>query len=66
MIMPIEIFDTKMFINLSQKARECRVKRLKDIVKLKLKTNHRLYTIKLDGKTADQILKELKCQVIEL
>ncbi len=66
MIMPIEIFDTKMFINLSQNAIECRVKRLKDIIKLKLKTNHRLYTIKLDEKTADQILKELKCQVIEL
>jgi hypothetical protein len=66
MIMPIEIFDTKMFINLSQNAIECRVKRLKDIVKLKLKTNHRLYTIKLDEKTADQILKELKCKVIEL
>jgi hypothetical protein len=66
MFMPIEIFDTKMFINLSQNAIECRVKRLKDIVKLKLKTNHRLYTIKLDEKTADQILKELKCQVIEL
>ena len=64
--MPIEIFDTEMFINLSQNAIECRVKRLKDIVKLKLKTNHRLYTIKLDEKTADQILKELKCQVIEL
>lgn len=64
--MPAEIFDKEEFLNIAQKASECRVKRLKDIVKLKLRTPRQLYTIKLDEETAEEVLKEIKCPIIDV
>ncbi len=64
--MPTEIFDTDKLLNIAQEAQECRVKRLKDIVKLKLRTPYKLYTIKLDEEKAEQILKELKCPIVDV
>ncbi|RLE56688.1 MAG: 50S ribosomal protein L38e [Thermoprotei archaeon] len=68
--MPKEIFNIDEFIRLAQYARECRVKRLEDegIVKLKLRLKRYLYTIKLDPKTAEEILKKIKdkCPVREV
>jgi len=63
--MPSEIADTDEFVRLSERASECRVKRLKDIVKLKLRTSKRLYTIHLNPEKAAEVLKLVKCEVIE-
>jgi len=65
MIVPSEITDVDKFISLSEHARECRVKRLEDIVKLKMRTPSRLYTIKLSADQAAQVLKQLKCEIVE-
>lgn len=65
--MPAEIFDAKKFIDLSEKARYCIVKRLKkgNIVKLKLRTQKMLYTLKVDPDKVEEILKQIKCEVRE-
>jgi hypothetical protein len=64
--MPREIFDTKEFVRLSSGADHCRIKRTKDVVKLKLRTKRLLYTIKLPAKEAEEVLKSLKCPVKEV
>jgi len=63
--MPAEIADVEEFVRISERAEECRVKRLEDVVKLKLRTPNRLYTIKLDAEKAAEVLKQLKCEVVE-
>jgi ferritin-like protein len=63
--MPAEITDTDEFVRVSERANECRVKRLKDVVKLKLRTPKQLYTIRVDPDKAAEILKQVKCEVIE-
>ena len=64
--MPKELKDISKFIELSTKAVECRVIRIKDIVKLKLRTVKYLYTLKLEPESAEEIIKQIKCQVIEV
>lgn len=63
--MPTEISDTEEFLRVSDRATECRVKRLKDIVKLKLRTPSQLYTIQIDPEQAAALLKQIRCEVIE-
>lgn len=64
--MPREIFNTEKFIELAEFAIHCRVKRIKDVVKLKLRTRKILYTLKTDPDSAERLLKDIKCDVIEL
>ena len=64
--MPREIVDEEKFIELAEFAVHCRVKRLKDVVKLKLRTKKILYTYKTDPATAERILRNITCDVIEL
>lgn len=64
--MPREIIDEEKFIELAEFAVHCRVKRLKDVVKLKLRTKKILYTYKTDPATAERILRNITCDVIEL
>ena len=64
--MPKEIFDEEKFLDLAEYAVHCRVKRVKDIVKLKLRTKKTLFTFKTDPIVADRLLRNLKCDVIEL
>jgi hypothetical protein len=63
--MPTELSDTEEFLRVSDRATECRVKRLKDIVKLKLRTPSQLYTIQIDPEKAAALLKQIRCEVIE-
>jgi hypothetical protein len=63
--MPSEISDVEEFVRISERAQECRVKRLEDVVKLKLRTPGKLYTIRLDAEKAANVLKQLKCEVVE-
>jgi hypothetical protein len=63
--MPTEIADTEAFLKISERATECRVKRLKSVVRLKLRTSRQLYTIRVDPEKAAELLKQVRCEVIE-
>jgi len=63
--MPAEVTDAEEFVRMSERAVECRVKRLKDVVKLKIRTPRELYTIKVDPEKAAEMLKQIRCEVIE-
>ena len=64
--MLVKVFDVEEFVKLSEKAKHCTVKRSKDVVKLKLRTGRYLYTLKVDPARADEIVKQLKCEVREI
>jgi len=64
--LPKEIFDEARFLELSERAFHCRVKRSKDVVKLKLRTKRHLFTYKTDPATADRLAKSIGCDIIEL
>jgi len=66
MSMPSEIFDIEKFIGMSERAEYCAVKRLKDVVKLKLRTPRRLYTLKVEPAKAEEIIKKLQCEIREI
>ena len=64
--MPAEILDVEKFVAMSARAKYCTVKRLKEAVKLKLRTPSKLYTLKVEPLKADEIIKKLKCEIQEL
>ena len=64
--MPEEIFDVDEFVSLSRRAEHCTVKRLKKVVKLKLRTPRKLFTLKADQAEAEGIVKKLQCEIIEV
>ena len=66
--MPKEIKDIGEFIDLSEKAEYCIVKRVKksDIVKLKLRTKKYLYTLKVKEANVKGILEKVKCRIVEV
>jgi hypothetical protein len=64
--MPSEIQDVEKFVSLSANAKYCSVKRLKENVKLKLRTQSKLYTLKVESLKADEIIKKLKCEIEEV
>jgi ferritin-like protein len=64
--MPSEISEVEDFIAISERAEYCSIKKLKDVVKLKLRTPRRLYTLKIAPIKAEEIIKKLQCQVREI
>jgi len=64
--LPREIFDEEKFLEISEFAIHCRVKRLKQLVKLKLRTKKILYTYTVDPLTAERLLKNISCDIIEI
>jgi hypothetical protein len=64
--MPREILSEEEFVEILERAEECRVKRLPDEVKLKLRTPHYLYTFKTDPSTAERLLAGMKIPVIDV
>ena len=64
--MPSEMFDVEKFVAMSAKAEFCLVKRLEDVVKLKLRMPKMLYTLKVKPLEAEEIIKKLKCEIEEL
>jgi hypothetical protein len=64
--MPAEIFDVEKFVEMSGNAKYCSVKRLKGVVKLKLRTPNKLYTLKVEPLNAEETIKKLKCEIQEL
>jgi ferritin-like protein len=63
---PAEITDADKFVAMSERADYCAVKRLKDVVKLKLRTARRLYTLKVKPLNAEEIIKKLQCEIREI
>ena len=63
--MPKQIYDVDKFLEMTEDAVECRVKRSSDHVKLKLRTVRYLYTLVVEPQKAEDILQQVKCQVIE-
>jgi len=64
--MPQEIFDVEKFIETSERAEYCNIKRLRRIVKLKLRTPKKLVTLKVDPTKAEEIVKKLRCEIREV
>ncbi len=64
--MPREIFDAEEFVELSQEAEECRIKRNSDNTKLKLRTGKYLYTLKLETGEAQSVISRLGCPTVEI
>ena len=64
--MPTEITDEDAFMKMSESAVECRVRRSGESVKLKLRTPKKLYTMKVVGERAEEIIKGLACEVVEV
>ena len=63
--MPKEVYSKDEFVSLIDKAIECRVKRLSDCVKIKLRTKKYLYTYKAKPSEAEELLKMVKCPIKE-
>jgi ferritin-like protein len=63
---PLEIHDSERFIEISSNADYCAVKKLQGVVKLKLRTAHKLYTLKIEPLKAEEIIKKLQCEIREI
>ena len=64
--MPTEIHDSEHFVSMSERAQYCAVKRLKDVVKLKMRTPGMLYTLKIEPLKAEEVIKKLQCEIREI
>ena len=64
--MPKEISDAEEFIELSEDAEECRIKRNPDNTKLKLRSGRYLYALKLDPDEAQSVISRLNCPTVEI
>jgi ferritin-like protein len=64
--MPQEIVDVDKFVEAAERAEYCAIKRLKRVVKLKLRTPSKLYTIKVEPPKAEEIIKKLRCEIREV
>ena len=64
--MPAEVIEVERFVELSERASYCAIKRLPETVKLKLRTPKMLYTLKTDPAKAEEIIKKLSCEIREI
>jgi len=64
--MPHEIKDVEEFIQLSDRAHYCDIKRVRRAVKLKLRTPGGLYTLKAEPDKAEEVMKKLRCEIREV
>ncbi|RLE89732.1 MAG: hypothetical protein DRJ49_02120 [Thermoprotei archaeon] len=58
--MPTEIFDESRLLELAKIAMRCKVVKYTDVVKIKVKTRRRLYTMKVEPRKAHGLLEKLK------
>jgi len=65
-MMPKQITDPDELLKLSENAIEARIKRLKDIVKIKIRTPKYLYVMKASPDEAEEILKRVRCEIVEV
>jgi len=64
--MPEEVFDVDKFVEISERAEYCNIKRLKRMVKLKLRTPRKLFTLKVNPTKAEEVVKKLRCEIREI
>lgn len=64
--MPKQIFNKDDFIQLADDARECLIVRRGDKVKIKLRKSRLMYVYVANESEADQVLREIKVDKIEL
>ena len=64
--MPEEVFDVDKFVALSERAEYCSIKRVKRMVKLKLRTSRKLFTLKVNPAKAEEVVKKLRCEIREI
>ena len=65
--MPKEITEESEFVEIAKtRASSCRIKRVGDVVKLKLRTPGHLYTFKTTADKAESLLKSLEIEQIEI
>ncbi len=64
--MPREIQSEEEFLALVDRASSCIVKRLRDVVKLKLRTPRYVYTFKCDSATAERLISGLKIPIVDV
>jgi large subunit ribosomal protein L38e len=64
--MPKEIFDKEEFLELSEKATECTIKKNPENTKLKLRTSKYIYTLVLEHDEANELAKQINCPTIEI
>jgi len=64
--MPIFIANEEEFVKITERAKECRVKKLEKegVAKVKARTKRYLYTIKIPLEKLEEFLKRLKCSEI--
>jgi hypothetical protein len=65
-VVPSEISDPERFVEISGNAEYCAVKRLQGVVKLKLRTPKKLYTLKVEPLKAEEVIKKLQCEIREI
>ncbi len=64
--MPEEVLDADKFVEISERAEYCDIKRLKRVVKLKLRTPRKLFTLKVNPTKAEEVVKKLRCEIREI
>lgn len=64
--MPEEVVDPEEFVKLTERAEACSIRRSKDFVKLKVRTPRKLYTLKMSPAKAEEVIKKLKCEIVEV
>jgi hypothetical protein len=63
--MPEEVTDLTKLDAIIAQATECRVKRIGDIVKMKFRTKHKLYTIKVSVTEAEAIRARISIPIVD-
>ncbi len=63
--MPEEIKDLSKLDAIIDQATECRVKRIGDKVKMKFRTKHKLYTIKVSVNEAEAIRARISVPIVD-
>lgn len=64
--MPKEVLSIEEFRKVMPYASECRVVRSGETVKVKLRLKRLLYVYKTNTKDVDELLKEIKTDIIEI
>jgi large subunit ribosomal protein L38e len=64
--MPVEITSLEEFIKITERAIECRVKKVRksNVVKVKARTKRYLYTYKTTEDKLEEVLSKVKCKKI--
>ncbi|BAA79092.1 50S ribosomal protein L38e [Aeropyrum pernix K1] len=60
--MPVELKSFDEFVKVVERAVECRVKRGKDVVKIKARTKRYLYTLKVPPEKEAEVLEQVKAK----